>query len=74
MGSVMIGNFGIRNGVQVYTITGLKDDLYKIIEECREMEAKFEDTPTINHVHRGQWVLHLKLKIPVGVGSGDQTD
>lgn len=65
MGSLMIGNFGIKNGVQTYRICGSKDDLYKIIEECRIMEASFDDTPIINHVHRGQWTMLLKIKVYV---------
>lgn len=65
MGSLMIGNFGEKNGVQTYRICGDKDDLYKVIDECRAMEAKFDDTPIINHVFRGQWTMLLKIKLPV---------
>jgi hypothetical protein len=71
MASVMVGNFGIKNGVQTYRICGVKEDLFKIIEECREMGYKFNDTPAINHVHRGQWTLLLNLKVPVEVGKRD---
>jgi len=65
MGSVMIGNFGIKNGVQAYRICGEKNDLYRVIDECRKMGHKFDDTPIVNHVHRGQWTMLLKLKVYV---------
>lgn len=61
MGSVMVGNFGIQKGIQTFRICGNKEDLYRIIEECRTMEAKFYDTPNILHVHRGQWTMLLQL-------------
>ncbi len=65
MGSVMIGDFGNREGVQTYRICGTKEDLYEIINTCRKLDAKFDDTPIINHVHNGQWTMRLKIKIPV---------
>lgn len=65
MGSVMIGNFGIHEGVATYRICGSKEDLYKIIDECREMDAKFEDTPIINQAYRSQWSMLLKIKVYV---------
>lgn len=71
MASVMIGNFGNKNGVQTYRICGSKDDLNKIVDECREMGHRFHDTPNIIHVYRGQYSMLLQLKIPVGVGHHD---
>jgi len=68
MGTLMIGNFGVKNGVQTYRINGDKEDLYKIIEECREMEARFQETPNMIPVRHGQWTMLLQLKIPVKVG------
>ena len=65
MGSVMIGDFGVKKGVQTFRICGSKEDLYKIIEECWKMEAKFYDTPNILHVHRGQWTMLLQIIVSV---------
>jgi hypothetical protein len=67
-----IGHFGIKDGSQLYILTGDKSELEEIINECRMNEIRFADTPEINHVHRSQWVLKLKIKIPVGVGNGDK--
>jgi hypothetical protein len=73
MAIVQIGDFGVRNGVRTYSIQGDKADLYKIIDECRKMDAKFDDTPNVIHVHRSLWSMVLKIKLPVEVGgrSGD---
>lgn len=68
MAIVQIGDFGVRNGVRTYSIQGDKADLYKIIDECRKMDAKFDDTPNVVHVHRGTWSMLLKIKMPVEVG------
>lgn len=65
MGSVMIGDFGIKNGVQTFRVCGAKDDLYKIIYECKDMDLRFDDIPIVNHVTRQQWTMLLKIKIPV---------
>jgi hypothetical protein len=68
MAIVQIGDFGEKNGVRTYSIQGDKADLYKIIEECRKMDATFDDTPNIVHVRRGTWSMVLKLKVAVEVG------
>jgi hypothetical protein len=68
MAIVQIGDFGERNGVRTYSIQGDKADLYKIIDECRKMDATFDDTPNIVHVRRGTWSMVLKLKVAVEVG------
>jgi hypothetical protein len=73
MAGVQVYNFGMKNGIQTYRVIGDKADLYKIIEECREMDAKFGDTPVINHVRKGQWTMILKLKFPAKVG-GDKVE
>lgn len=69
MGQIIVGNFGIKNGVQTYRVNGEKADLYKIIEECRKEGAKFDDTPHVEHVHNNQWSMLLKLKVAVSVGT-----
>ena len=68
MAIVQIGDFGMKDGVRTYSIQGDKADLYKIIDECREMDAKFDDTPNVVHVHRSLWSMVLKIKLPVEVG------
>jgi hypothetical protein len=70
---VMVGSWGTKAGVQLFTVTGTKEECTTIVEEARQAGAKFDDTPIINHVHTGQWHVLLKLKIPVGVGSNDNS-
>jgi hypothetical protein len=59
----MIGDFGEKNGIRTYRICGSKEDIYRVIGEAREMGHKFDDTPIVNHVFRGQWTTLLKLKL-----------
>jgi hypothetical protein len=73
VGSLMIGDFGSQDGIQVYRICGSKEDIYRVLDEARDMGHKFWDTPVINHVHNSQWTVLLKLKIPIGVGASDKT-
>lgn len=65
---VMVGEWAPRDGYKAYTITGTRDEIYKIIGEVREAGGKFADTPNICHIHRGQYHVLLKLKIAVEVG------
>lgn len=74
MGSIMVGNWGIKDNVQTYRICGEKDDIYKIIHEAREMQAIFAEIPAIKYVHHGQWTVLLKIKVPVEVGCNDNSD
>jgi hypothetical protein len=69
MGQIIVGNFGVKNGVQTYRVNGEKADLYRIIEECRKEGAKFDDTPHLEFVHNNQWSMLLKLKVAVSVGN-----
>jgi hypothetical protein len=71
MGTLMIGNFGVENGVQTFRINGTKEDLYKIIDECREMDAHFQDTPNLLPLRQGQWTMLLKIRLPVGAIKND---
>lgn len=66
---VIVGNFGIKNGVQTYRVNGTKDDLHLIIDEIRKEGAKFDDTPHLEYVRNNQWSMLLKIKVPVGVSS-----
>lgn len=68
---VAILDFGKKKGVHTFHVTGSKDELHKIVEATRENGGKFADTPIINHVHRGQYILYLKLQLElVGVNGG----
>jgi hypothetical protein len=55
----MIGDFGInKENVRTYRINATtKDDIYKIIDEAREMGWKFFNTPNILKVHKTYSVL-----------------
>lgn len=63
MGSLMIGDFGEKEGIRTFRICGSKEDVYRVVYEARDMGHKFADTPIINHVFRGQWTTLLKLKV-----------
>lgn len=70
---VAVLDFGKKQGVHTFHVTGSKEELQKIVEAMRENGAKFADTPIINHVHRGQYILYLKLQLElVGVGGYEQ--
>lgn len=70
---VAILDFGKKHGVQTYHITGGKVDLNKILDSVHIAGGEFADTPIINHVHRGQYILYLKLKLDlVGAINNEQ--
>lgn len=71
---VMVGEWKAKDGVQLYTVTGTKEECYLIVEEARQAGAKFADTPNILNVHNGQFHVLLKLKVPVGVGANGNSD
>ena len=73
MAIVQIGYFKERNGVRTYSVQGDKADIYKLIEELRQADAKFDDTPNIVHVHRSTWSVLLKIKMPLPVEVGGST-
>jgi hypothetical protein len=68
MAIVQIGDFGEKNGVRTYSIQGDKSDLDKIIDECRKMDAHFDDTPNMLYVRKNIWSMVLKVKVAVEVG------
>lgn len=69
MAIVQIGDYGEKDGVRTYRIHGGKNDLLKIIEECRKEDANcFDDSPEIESLGRGCWTMLLKLKVAVEVG------
>lgn len=69
MASVIVADFGVIDGVHTYRINGNKEDLTRIIEECKEEDAEFEVAPVIEHVRRSGYTMLLKIKVPIGVGS-----
>jgi hypothetical protein len=68
MGAVQVFDFGLRNGIRSYRVTGEKADLERIIEECRDADAKLHFTPQIEKLQEGQWMISLELRLPLGVG------
>jgi hypothetical protein len=68
MSIVQIGDFGEIDGVRTFSIQGDKEDLEKIVVECRKMDTKFEIDPVVDFVRKGLWHVILKIKIPVNVG------
>lgn len=72
---VMVLDFGKKKGIHTFHVTGTRDELNKIVRETRKNGGKFADTPIINHVHRGQYILYLKLQLElVGVGGNEQSN
>jgi hypothetical protein len=71
MASVMIFDFGRKDGVQTYRVTGIKDDLMNMLKEVLNAGGEFEGgVPKIERVHNGNYTLLLKLKLePVGAGA-----
>jgi len=71
MASVMIFDFGRKDGVQTYRVTGMKDDLMNMLKEVLNAGGEFQGgVPKIEHVHNGNYTLLLKLKLePVGAGA-----
>jgi hypothetical protein len=70
MGAI-VGDFGVKNGVQTLRICGTKQELLELLVEASKNGYRFHDTPNLLHVHRGQWTVLLQVKIPVGVGKND---
>jgi hypothetical protein len=70
---VMVLNYGEKNGVHSFNVTGSKMELHKIVDSVRKEDVKFVVDPIINHVHRGQYILYLKIQLDsVGVGGNEQ--
>ena len=68
MGHFQVYDFGDRDGVKSYRVSGSKEDLYRVLDECREMDCRFDDTPILTHVRKGQWTMMLRIKVAVEVG------
>ena len=66
--SLQVYDFGQKNGVHTYRVSGIKEDLYRVLTECKELKAEFDIEPDISHVRNGLWTMLLKIKIPVRVG------
>lgn len=63
MGSIIVGNFGIQEGVQTYRINGSYEDLQRILDECLNANAKFAEFPEIERLKRTQCTMLLKLYV-----------
>lgn len=71
MKGVIVGNFGIKDGVQTYRINGTYEDLQKIIDECIEADASFVEYPEIERLRRNHCTLLLKFYVRVEVSKID---
>lgn len=63
MRGVNVYDFGLTDGIQTYRVMGDKEDLEKIIQECRDEDAEFIISPELTFIRRGQWTTLLQLKI-----------
>ena len=70
MASVMIFDFGKKDGVQTYRVTGIKEDLLNMLKEVINAGGEFKSgVPKIERVHNGNYTLLLELKLE-SVGAG----
>lgn len=67
MKGVIVGNFGVKDGVQTYRINGSYEDLQDIILECIDADASFDEFPEIERLRLNHCTLLLKLKVKVEV-------
>ena len=67
MAIVQIADFGEKNGVRTYRIHGDKEDLDKIVDQCRESDATYGGLPDIELVRHGLWTMLLQIKVHVNV-------
>lgn len=66
--SLQVHDFGYRNGKQTYRVSGNREDLHKVLDECYTLEAEFYTVPKITHVRHGLWTMLLELKVGNWVG------
>ena len=67
MAIVQVADFGENNGIRTFRINGNKEDLQRIINECRKEKAEIINPAEIQHVYRGDWTLLLKIKVAAKV-------
>lgn len=67
MSTVLVADFGENNGVRTFRINGRKEDLERILNECREENAEIINSAEIQHVRRGDWTVLLKIRVSVKV-------
>ena len=59
MASVMIFDFGKKDGVQTYRVTGIKEDLLNMLKEVINAGGEFKSgVPKIERVHNGNYTLY----------------
>jgi hypothetical protein len=70
----MIGDFGKNSeGVHTYSINATsKDEIYKMIDEVRELGFKFWETPNLTFKAR-TWHVLLKIYIPKELGYPEES-
>ena len=67
MGGIFIADFGVRNNVKMYRANGNKEDLVELVHECNKAGAKFTEKPNLEYVHKNEWTVLLKIRLPIGV-------
>lgn len=73
MGTLMIGEWGEKNGIKAYRICGHKEDIEIVIDEARKMGHRFFDTPIVNRAYGGQWTTFLQLVVNTEVCHAENT-
>lgn len=67
MAIVQVADFGESNGIRTFRINGSREDLEKVINECRREKAEIINPAEIQQVRKGDWTLLLKIKVAVKV-------
>lgn len=73
MSKLIVGNFGIKDGVQTYRINGSFEDLQKVLDECIKIDTKFSDFPEIERLRLGQCTMLLKFYVPKNITVENRT-
>lgn len=61
--SLQVYDFGLKRGVQVYRVSGTRNDLDRVLSECYDLRVEFEEDPTVTYVRLNLWTVLLKIRI-----------
>lgn len=67
MATVLVADFGENGGVKTLRINGRKEDLERILNECRKENAEIINPAEIEHVYKNDWSILLKIRIAMKV-------
>jgi hypothetical protein len=70
----MIGDFGVNSeGVHTYSINATsKDEIYKMIDDVKELGFKFWNTPNLTYKAK-TWHVLLQIYIPKEMGYPEES-